>query len=403
MNNSEHDALFDGFADDVPTEYEGSPAPPPSEPPRGLVAHNLKELEEYLEQFAGKEHIGLPQKTLPTLDKNTLGLRGLTLLAAPPNFGKTALAVQIALDVIKHNPDACALIVSLEMSRFALMTRILSRMSGLNWQTFVQGHPSPGLPEHTWSAEEQAKKHEAYANFRALGERLCILDRDNMTPTVYPLQPRTNPQPDFTAEAVLRELARLKQSSGCQRAFVLVDYLQVWPMPANSKTKTDIEADQWRVEQMLQLRSSIDPQALGAGALFVISETNKQSWKGDSDEGLSAIMGSARATYAPDCVMLLRPFSDKEIEQGREGEGDAKAIRDKLSQEGKGLAKLAIIKGRDGFTRNTIDLVFYFKLSHFKEAKSEAANRAPAPDKTSPSAQLRTDTPKQSKYIPDFG
>ncbi len=221
MNDLENDPMFRGFGE---APEPGPIDQPPATKPVGLVADNLEDLEEYLKQFAGKEHIGLPQKTLPTLDKTTLGLRGLTLLAAPPNFGKTALAVQIALDVIKHNPDACALIVSLEMSRFALMTRILSRLSGLDWQIFVQGHLSPGLSEPTWSAEEQAKKHEAYANFRTLGQRLCILDRDNMTPAVDPSSHKAKRAPDFTADAVLNELNKLKNTSGCNRAFVLVDY-----------------------------------------------------------------------------------------------------------------------------------------------------------------------------------
>lgn len=346
---------------------DAQPLSKPPCAPVGLVVDSIPNLEEYLARFAGKEFIGLPQRTLPTLDKNTLGLRGLTLLAAPPNFGKTALALQIALDVLINNPDACALIVSLEMSALSLMTRLLSRLSGLDWTTLVQGDHSAGISERTWSTEDQTKKHEAYSILGKVGTRLCILDRDNMTPT-HINQQHTTPQPNFTAEAVLGELEKLKQVSKCTRAFVLIDYLQVWPMPSNSTHKTDIEADQWRVGQMLKLRSSIDPQSLGSGALFVISETNKTSWKADSEENLSAVMGSARATYAPDCVMLLRPFSDEEIKKYcSEDCGDVDKIKIDLSQQGQNLAKLAIIKGRDGFTRCTINLIFHFRQSHFSE------------------------------------
>ena len=55
-----------------------------AEPVRN-VADELADHEERLAQWRGREFIGLPQRTLPTLDGLTLGLRGLMLLAAAPN------------------------------------------------------------------------------------------------------------------------------------------------------------------------------------------------------------------------------------------------------------------------------------------------------------------------------
>lgn len=368
MNQSppdSRDPLFDNFSDFAP--------PPPTEvvanttsSPR-LVCEEIDSLDSYLQHFAGKEFIGLPQKTLPSLDRNTLGLRGLLLLAAPPNFGKTALALQIALDVIRHNPDACALIVSLEMSRFALMTRLLSHLSGLDWQTFVQGVPSVGISELTWTSEQIEKKKAARSALSSLGKRLLILDRDNMASNSDP-----NVSLDFSADSVLARLAQLKQSCQCTRTFVLVDYLQVWPLPSNSYHKSDIEADQWRMNQMLKLRSHIDPQAFGNGTVLVISETNKQSWQTDAEENLGAVMGSARSTYAPDCVMLLRPFSNSELCKFLNIEtkdtDQLTTYRSQLAESGFSLTKLCILKGRDGFSRGSINLLFYFRQSKFSES-----------------------------------
>src|SRR6202012_5370163 len=91
--------------------------------PISSVAEELDAHSEMLVKARGKEFLGLPQRTIAKLDEATLGLRGLILLAAPPNIGKTTLATQIGMDIVKNNPDACFLFLSLEMSRFEILTR----------------------------------------------------------------------------------------------------------------------------------------------------------------------------------------------------------------------------------------------------------------------------------------
>ena len=49
------------------------------------------------------------------------------LLAAAPNVGKTALAVQLGTDIVVHNKDACFVFLSLEMPRAEILTRIKCR------------------------------------------------------------------------------------------------------------------------------------------------------------------------------------------------------------------------------------------------------------------------------------
>ena len=53
--------------------------------------------------------LGISMSALPKLDQAIGGLRGLMVLAAAPNVGKTALAVQMGLDAVQSDPDACFL------------------------------------------------------------------------------------------------------------------------------------------------------------------------------------------------------------------------------------------------------------------------------------------------------
>ena len=134
-----------------------------AEPVRN-VADELGDHEARLAQWRGREFIGLPQKTLPKLDTLTLGLRGLMLLAAAPNVGKTALAIQLGLDAVVHNKDAAFLFVSLEMSRWDMLTRLRSRLAGLDWHALVFGSGRGGV-NATFTPEEyrQLEAAQRYA------------------------------------------------------------------------------------------------------------------------------------------------------------------------------------------------------------------------------------------------
>lgn len=118
------------------------------------VAEELRAHEERLEKWRGREYIGLPQKTLDDLDQATLGLRGLMVLAAAPNVGKTALSVQLGTDVVVHNPDACFIFLSLEMTRWDILSRIKCRLAKMDWKTLVFGSQRSQGEVGFYTAEE---------------------------------------------------------------------------------------------------------------------------------------------------------------------------------------------------------------------------------------------------------
>jgi hypothetical protein len=280
------------------------------------------------------------------------------LLAAAPNVGKTALAIQLGLDTVVHNNDAAFLFVSLEMSRWDMLTRLRSRLADLDWHTLVFGSGDCTLGQPTFTNKEFERLEAAHKTLSDIGSRIRILDDKNF--------------PAPTLEKVLDQVEDLKASSGASRIFVLVDYLQVWPVPdALAKTlRTDLDADKWRIGQMKELRDAVGSE----NAILVISEARKpqkdEEWAGE----MAAVMGAARGTYTPDMVVLLNPLSDEELGmlENKAGKGEAievgKTCREANAAAGFARQRLSIVKGRDGVQRGRVDLLFHFRQSRFEEA-----------------------------------
>lgn len=124
-------------------------------------------------------------KTLPTgfaeLDEVTGGgiQEGITLLIAETAKGKTFFTTQVILNALESDPDADAIIFSLEISRKKILDRLVSQVSyKLNKeskldQTSLQGYLNGLLKED----EEKAVKSSLAELERNYLPRLQILDR----------------------------------------------------------------------------------------------------------------------------------------------------------------------------------------------------------------------------------
>lgn len=108
------------------------------------MADELIAIQDRIKKYRGHEFLGIQQKEFPQFDEDTLGLRGLILLAGQPNVGKTILGTQFGVDSVYHNRDVCFLFVSLEMSRFDIYLRIISRWAKLDWDVLLCGRKKDG-------------------------------------------------------------------------------------------------------------------------------------------------------------------------------------------------------------------------------------------------------------------
>lgn len=328
------------------------------------ISERIQSHHNTLEKYRGKEHLGLRVKTIHEFNDKMLGLRKLILLAAAPNVGKTALTIQLAKEVLLTEPNSCLLYVSLEMDAEEIFTRMNLYLSELDFNTYVlgsqQGNTSHGY-QNFFSQEELRKIANATKQIENIGDRLQIIDASSF----YYL----------TAEFIIKYVEALKAKTKCSRAIVVIDYLQVWPIPEHKRFTSDIEADKWRIGEIKKIRDALQKE--NQDPVIVISEARKPSANNDSWGGdLSDVMGSARGTYTPDAVLLLNPLSEEQLKKlwkkenlkdlSFESEHNDSPIRSFLADQGIAMCCLKMPKGRDGMKRFEVLLAFYFRKNKFQ-------------------------------------
>ncbi|MFH0983522.1 MAG: DnaB-like helicase C-terminal domain-containing protein [Planctomycetota bacterium] len=293
-----------------------------------------------LAETHGKEFLGLPTMTLPTLDRYTLGLRGFLLLAAAPGVGKTSLGQQLGLDIVEYNADAVFIFFSFEMGCEDIRRRLLAMMSGLPWKTVLLGSGPKSSPFAAGDGlrltdEDRKAFNSGVEALYALGDRIFIFDQEHLGAVHL--------------RSMLAAVQAAKKKSGAQRAFVLVDSLQAMPFERDAGVpwSNDVERDNHVISQMLRL------QRTTGDALMLISEQNKV---GMGRDDLKSPRGTARGVYSPDTVMIL---------QSPEG-----TIPDANSEYRE--VELKIVKGRDGTFRGRISLRFYYGRMTFEEDTGQA-------------------------------
>ncbi len=339
--------------------------------PIPLMEARIEKMEEKLKFLRGKKYLGLCQKTIPEIDEKFLGLRNLIVLAAAPNVGKTALTNQFAIDILKYNSDACVVYFSLEMTEEDLLIRMLCNQSGLDYKTIVlgSGKTTSGLMrEAFFSAEEMESIVRAERSLKDMQARLQIIDRKMC--------------PFLTAELAIAHIEAVKRKTKCPRCFVVIDYLQVWPLSQQATFFNDNEIDKWRIGEAMKIRN-----ALNGDPVLVISEARKpqgeNKWGGD----LSDVMGAARMTYSPDAVLLFSPLDYKGIAEAWATKGkiqsfprrkgisqqipsdeDMDHLFSYLEEQGISLCRLDMPKGRDGTQKFSLILEFHYRKNIFRQA-----------------------------------
>jgi replicative DNA helicase len=321
------------------------------------------EHEARLSYYRGRTMVGL-KTGLPEFDKRTLGLRGLFIFGAKPGAGKTTFGcVAVAIGVCRHFADngCVVIVVCLDMDRFELYRRIHCNLGDIEWVPLMFGSPeeereagSKFSKAHQKCLKRAKQRLEEYQ----VGKRLVIPDRTVLGE-------------DVTVQRLSAIVQEHKARAGAKRALLIIDYLQLIPVPEEVTARGDLAADKYRVRLVQQVieRSRTADDPLGDTAL-VISEarkppTSKDTW-GDS---MSELMGSARLGYAGDAVLLYREMNTKEmgVYYGAKDEQAAQKRRDALRAQGVAPVTLILEKGRDGMIRGKWGAEFHFRKSVFRE------------------------------------
>lgn len=338
--------------------------------PIPLMENHLEELDEKLKTLRGRTYLGLCQKTIPEIDEKFLGLRKLIVLAAAPNVGKTALTNQFVIDVLKNHPEACVVYFSLEMSIQDLLIRMLCNQTRMDYRKFVLGGDESNgalMKEAFFDEEEMKTIAEAETFLKSLKNRLQIVDREMC--------------PFLTASQAISHIKDVKQRTGCERVFVVIDYLQVWPLNPQAKFFNENEIDKWRIGEAMKIRNAID-----GDPIIVISEARKPQGEGKWGGDLSDVMGAARMTYSPDAVLLFSQLDFDELSTLWANDGKLRSKRKKGSQSQKAqdedierlyeylesagisICRLDMPKGRDGTQKFSILIEFHYRKNVFRAA-----------------------------------
>lgn len=245
------------------------------------------------------------------LDRLTCGFQNtdLILLAARPGMGKTAMALNIAI-----NMQVPVAVFSLEMSKKQLINRALSSEAEINGQKFRSGN----FHQTDW--------HDLNIAAERLSEApITIIDT-----------------PMMTYQEIVRESRRLKKKAGIK--MVIVDYLQFIEGDRNLK-------ENYRFAEISKnLKGAA--KTLDMPFLVLAQLNRKLEERNNKRPKMSDLRDSGNLEQDADLVMFLyRP--------------EVYGVKDSAGQDQKGVAELILAKQRNGPT-GTVGLNWNEQFTKFK-------------------------------------
>jgi len=261
---------------------------------------------------------------------------GLYILGAISSLGKTTFAIQIADYLSFQGHDV--LYISLEMSRYEIMAKSISRHTYLHCQknseaTYnakSQGQILDGKKYENYTSLEREVIYYAGENYKQEASRLWIYEvTDNLT---------------VDKIKVLIEEHR-KYTDVCP--VVIIDYLQIIS-PADHKLTEKQNIDQI-VKRLKQISRDFKIPVLA------ISSLNRESYK--SPISMQAFKESGGIEYSADVLFGLQ------LKGVEEKDFDVEKAKSKAPRE----IELKILKNRRGKTGEKIDFYYYPQYNSFTE------------------------------------
>lgn len=274
------------------------------------IRQSLEKIREHYE--SGRKLLGITTG-FGRLNKITSGFQkqDLIIIAARPSMGKTALALNFALNAATKE-DATIMIFSLEMGEQALAQRILSILSHVSLSNIRDGSFSN-------SKGDTAKINEA---LEQLGKLNIEIDASTGS----------------SINEMKNKCRRLKQQLGLD--LVIVDYLQLMSLSGSERPDSrtlEIAA----ITRMLKLMAKeLDCPVI------VLSQTSRDYEKRSGRPMLSDLRDSGAIEQDADLIMFIHNKSAKEQ---NDDEGD-----DEFQYDPETNRMLLILKHRNGETGDVI-------------------------------------------------
>lgn len=298
------------------------------------VETNLDTLKRIAREMSGAGHVSGAQRGIPTgiaaLDEKLLGLSPgqKVTLVAKPGRGKTALGLQIAMNVAKQGVGV--MYFSSEMSRDELAERQLALLSGVDSRRIRQQRTKPVLDGGEWKRLEHG-----LGSLLGIRYRLAIHDDSDVTPE------------DICARVRAKFDASLAED-GVPLGLVVVDYVQrLAPSPRfDAKKNTQKHEIIGHATKLLKQLA----QSLGICVLELAQQKNSTDGKGkETKPSLGDVAQCFDVEREADAVLYIwRPTADKRA------------------------TKVIIAKQR-GADEDEVDLDFEREFSRFRDQPSTYA------------------------------
>jgi len=330
------------FFEDLPEE---TIAPAGLNPPKPSSEH----LTDYAKTLGDgtRSLIGIPTG-FEKLDRLTLGLDGLTILAGIPGKGKTSLALQVAFNACESG--APVLFYSLEMPRRAIFTKILSRLARVSYtDLLLKGRPylDSGYSVSEDRAQYLSVKPEeltaAMARLQSIAGRFYVIDK-----TDGPLD----------TERLEAQIAWAQAEHDGKRALVVIDHLQIFPTGAQA-----FSGIKDKIDYLVAAFEGVKDRT--GAAVLVISQKNRAGYYG---KGLETLMGSAQIEYTADAVLLLDSKQEQEARERRKSGTEMMSELDEMMKYVGPVEAIELIIAKQRYnTPGRLPLVFDGRCSEFRE------------------------------------
>jgi DnaB-like helicase C terminal domain len=262
---------------------------------------------------------------LPSLDSSLRGLHGLTFLGGGTGVGKSTLALFIAANALRKDPELAVLFYSLDMPKTVLYDRLVCQEAGIEYVELLT-NTTPGFLEQ----------------FKETGDRLLA----DVLPRLRIAEQLVVPKDKTLVRVIQEDINQLLEAVPCVQVLIIVDYFQLLPVPPQASDALDADFHRVRSLQQIQEWTRTNEDPIGY-PILAISEVRKGE-SGRTEISVSDLMGSARLGYSAEAVLLL--------DSKENAEGPVVPVQ------------LRVAKGRDGAVRSQIDLLFEHTKSRFREA-----------------------------------
>lgn len=239
------------------------------QPTSNGMSHILERIREKLDSPQALRRVETPWGNLNRVLRGGLLPGELVVLAARPGLGKTAMAVNVALDVAERGMGV--LFVSCEMSEESLACRMISQVGRIDGRFFREGLAATG---------------QIRASIDIAMEHIGALPMSIVERSTVPMCPR--------------EVRRLARGVG-NLGLVVVDYLQLLhPDERNTSREREV-AEMSRSFKQLAMDLQVP--------VLLLSQLNRSSEEGQREPRVSDLRESGAIEQDADIILLLHTRS----------------------------------------------------------------------------------------------